>query len=641
MRSRLLLGLLGLISTLAVAAPDDDFLAAREAFRVGNAVKLAEAARRLQGYALEPYLRFWQLRLRLEDASADEVRALLAATRDSPVSDQLRADWLRVLGRRQDWAAFAQEYPALVADNTELACYALQGGLIGSTLEEWHKRARDLWFSGKDLPESCNAPFETLIVQEALSREDIWARVRLALEAGNTTTALRAAQFLREGSGLDARELAAIATNPLQFLDRRGAVPRTRGERETVMFAVHRLARTSPQLAAERWEKVGAQFPEADRAYVWGVVAAIGAQRLDPSALSWYRRAGPLTDAQLAWKVRAALRAKKWPEVASAIDAMSARQQEDSAWRYWKARALREDRRDEEARALFEGLATEFNFYGQLAQEELGNKVSVPARTYVPRPDEVKAMAALPGLQRALTFYRLNLRFEGNREWIWTIREMNDRQLLATAEYARRLELWDRAINTADRTRETHDFSMRYLAPYRTVARDFVTRAGLDEAWVYGLIRQESRFIVSAKSGVGAAGLMQLMPATAKWVAAKMGLRNFHGAAVNDVDTNLSLGTWYLKHVLDSLDSQPVLASAAYNAGPGRARAWRGDQPMEAAIYAESIPFNETRDYVKRVMANASYYASLFTQQTQSLKARLGVILPRSRADKSLSADEP
>ena len=154
------------------------------------------------------------------------------------------------------------------------------------------------------------------------------------------------------------------------------------------------------------------------------------------------------------------------------------------------------------------------------------------------------------------------------------------------------------------------------------------------------MIRQESRFIADIKSSAGASGLMQLMPATARWVAGKIGLKNFSWSQTNHVETNINLGTWYMKHVLETLDNHPVLASAAYNAGPGRARGWRADTPMEAAIYSESIPFNETRDYVKKVMSNASYYSQQFGQALLSLKERIGVIAPRSRATEQ-TLDEP
>lgn len=155
----------------------------------------------------------------------------------------------------------------------------------------------------------------------------------------------------------------------------------------------------------------------------------------------------------------------------------------------------------------------------------------------------------------------------------------------------------------------------------------------LDDAWVYGLMRQESRFVTNAKSTVGASGLMQLMPATAKWVARKIGLKNFSQSQVNDTETNVLLGTSYMRLVMESLDNHPVLASAAYNAGPGRARKWRADRPLEGAVYAETIPFSETRDYVKKVMSNSVYYSALFDGKPQSIKSRLGIIGPRTTPD--------
>jgi soluble lytic murein transglycosylase len=329
------------------------------------------------------------------------------------------------------------------------------------------------------------------------------------------------------------------------------------------------------------------------------------------------------------WRARAALRAQQWNELIESVDAMSEAGRAEPEWRYWKARALKAQARNAEANALLAPLSTEHDFYGLLAAEELGEAIGVPGERYRPTEGDIQAVAALAPIRRALALYRLNLRFEANREWLWAIGNFDDRQLIAAAEYARRNELWDRAINTAERTRSLHDFSLRYLAPYREQFRTYAAENGLDEAWLFGLVRQESRFVADARSSAGAMGLMQLMPATAKWVAAKLGLKGYRQAIVTDLDVNISLGTYYLRHVLDTLDNQPVLASAGYNAGPGRARAWRSDAAMEGAIYSETIPFNETRDYVKKVMTNAAYYARMFGRGLTSLKERLGVIPPR------------
>ena len=209
---------------------------------------------------------------------------------------------------------------------------------------------------------------------------------------------------------------------------------------------------------------------------------------------------------------------------------------------------------------------------------------------------------------------------------------MNDRQLLAAAEFARQKEVLDRMVNTSERTRTEMDFNQRFPAPHLREMSTNTQALGLENAWVYGLIRQESRFIKNARSYVGASGLMQLMPGTAKYVAKKIGMSQFTQDQVNDIRTNLLLGTNYLNMVLGKLDGSQALATAAYNAGPARPRSWRSTLPgpVEGAIFAESIPFNETRGYVKNVMSNATYYAAIFESRPESLKQRLGMVSPKA-----------
>jgi soluble lytic murein transglycosylase len=639
-------GLLPFVALVGFAAPaaasDEEFLAAREAFRAGNLTRLELHAARLRGHLLEPYVRYWQLSRRLEQAGVEEVRGFLAANQDSPLSERLRNEWLKVLGRRGEWTLFDAELPLLVGDDIEITCYALQSRLAvnpSATLPE----ARPLWFVARELPESCTPLFEALVAAGMLSTEDLWTRVRLALEVGQVGLARRVAQWLPAAQTAELRALEAVASNPAGHLERlqAGHKPGGRAARETTLFAVQRLARTSPAQAARHWTRIEESYSREERAYAWGMIAYLGAMRHHPEALAWFARAGDLSDLQLAWKARAALRARNWSEVLAAIQSMTGKESSEPAWRYWKARALRAQGRVEEAVEILKPLAAEFNFYGQLALEDLGGRITVPAATYKPTAEEVRAIGRNIGLRRALALYRLNLRVDANREWLWAIRGFDDRQLLAAAEVALRHEIYDRAINTADRTVVLHDFHLRYLAPYRDVLAVHTSQLELDEAWVYGLIRQESRFIPNARSHAGASGLMQLMPGTAKWVAKKLGLKDWRWSQVTEIDTNVSLGTYYLRHVLDALDGHAVLASAAYNAGPGRARAWRSDAVMEGAVFAETIPFNETRDYVKRVMANASYYALNFSQQAQSLKQRIGIIPPRLRDRETPLGDTP
>jgi len=399
---------------------------------------------------------------------------------------------------------------------------------------------------------------------------------------------------------------------------------------------VVRLGRSEPEAAVEVLQgRLGERLPDADAKYLWGRLAFEGARRLVPDAHGWYAFAdtAALSDEQLAWKARAALRAADWQAVRDAIDRMSVTARQDPAWSYWYGRALGMQGSADGARAYFLRITGLPNFYGLLAAEELGAMAGVPEPYHEPSEAEVVAARGVPGLARALELYRLELRTEGTREWVHTIKRMTDAELLAAAELARRAGVFDRAINTADRTAQQHNYKVRFLAPFKEVFNAQARSAGLEEAWVLGLVRQESRFIVNAKSSAGARGLMQLMPATARWVAKRSGLRDYSPGNVLEVPMNVALGTGYLRMVLDDL-GHPVLASAAYNAGPGRARRWRGMQPLEGAIYAETIPFNETRDYVKKVMANTMYYSQLIGGKLIPLKERLGLIPAKAAGER-------
>ena len=636
--------LLGLpLSVSQAASMNDRVLAARDAVQRGDRAKLSKQLEAVRGHPLEPYVEYWLLRLRLEEAGSTELRDFLSRHAGSYLADKLRGEWLKVLGKRQEWDVFDAEYPPLVQPDQESTCYGLQNRLRLADLGALDE-ARPLWFVAAELPESCTPLMEQLIADKRLSTDDIWERLRGLLEAKKMGAAKNTAAYLPVGQAPSAKTLEAVVGNPVRHI---ALLPdnfaSSRQGREMALAAVQRAARNDPAQAARLWEGIKDKFSAADRGYLYGQLGWMGALKHLPEALGWYALAGkaPLSDEQVAWKARAALRALNWPMVQEAIEQMPRAMQAQPDWVYWLGRAHAASGRQEEARALYQRVAGQPNFYGNLSDDELGRPIMLPSKAQKPSAEAVNAIAALPGIRRALALFELDMRIEGIREWNWTVRGMDDANLLAAAELANRLDIYDRAINTADRTQALHDYSMRYLAPFREHVEPKAKALQLDEGWVYGLMRQESRFITNAKSVVGAKGLMQLMPKTASWVAKKIGLKDFHPGRTNDTDVNVTLGTNYLKLVLDELDSHPVLASAAYNAGPGRARRWRDVKPIEGAIYAETIPFNETRDYVKKVMSNAVYYSALFDGQPQSLKTRLGTIQPKNGNDKPKTEDLP
>jgi soluble lytic murein transglycosylase len=619
------------------------FAAARDAFRAGERVKLARLAETLKDTDLAPWVQHWQLRLRLDEADeqgADQgVREFLDREKGFYVAEKMRGEWLRWLGKRQDWTTLQRELPLLVQPDQEITCYGLQARLELQQDDTALDEAKPFWFGVLDMPEACRPLMERLVADGRVGTDDVWTRMRRLIEARKAGAAKALARHLPAGQAPDSRKFDAVIDNPVGYLAKLPAnFAATRTGRELALMAVARMARNDPAATATHWQRMEDKVGEPDRAYAWGQIAWQAALRHLPETLEWYAIAGgvPLSEEQQAWHVRAALRAQDWVRVEWAIGQMSPRLAGQPDWIYWLGRSLAAQGRMEDAKALYLKIAGQPSFYGNLADEELGRRIFVPLKAQVPTASELAEAEANPGLRRALAMLRVphgDLRIEGVREWVWNLRGMDDRQLLATAEYARRNSVWDRAINTADRTVVQHDYSLRYLAPFRDQVAPKAKHLSLDGGWVYGLMRQESRFVMNARSSAGAQGLMQLMPATAHWVAKKIGLADYHPSRVTEMDTNVTLGTNYLKMVLESLDNHPVLASAAYNAGPGRAKKWRADHPLEGAIYAETIPFNETRDYVKKVMSNAVYYAALFEGRPQSLKSKLGVIRPAGVAE--------
>ena len=612
---------------------EEAFLRAYEAYRAGDPLKLARYSTGLEDHVLAPYLEYWALRLRLNELSASEARDFLTRRAGSYLADRLRSDWLKALGRRAEWQTFDLELAPLVQDDLEIRCYAWLSRLARSD-DSVHEEAKAMWVEPKELPEGCTTLAEKLINDGRLRVRDIWQRARILFDNGQLSAAQRVLDYLPADEAPDSRMLSQAAASPEKLLAAPPQDLARRQVREMVLFAIARLARKDPRAAAETLGgSLGERLPEPDRAHAWVRVAYEAARRHMPDASKWFKRGGrsELSDEQLAWKARVAMRTGDWEMLRESIDPMSVTARQDAAWSYWYGRALAGEGNAEGARAYFLRISGQPHFYGLLAAEELGEAVVMPP-PFAPTEDELTQARSHSGLQRALALYALGLRMEGMREWLFSIRTMDDRPLLAAAELARRAEVYDRAINTADRTTHVHNFQMRFLAPFRDVFREHARAFGLEEAWMLGITRQESRFIADAKSSAGARGLMQLMPATARWVAGKIGMQ-YSPERVIDIDTNITLGARYLKYVLDDL-GHPVLASAAYNAGPGRARRWRDVKPLEGAIYAETIPFNETRDYVKKVMANTLYYAALSGGKALTLRQRLGTIPAKAAGDK-------
>jgi soluble lytic murein transglycosylase len=605
---------------------DDAFLALREAARNNDIPKSVELASRLHNYAVPSYVDYFQLKPRISTATEQEIRDFIKRNEGSAIADRLRNDWLLELGKVRRWDLFDEQYPQFVLnDDAQVKCYALMSKATKGA--DVAGEARKVLVSPQNYGEACPALIATLVEKNQFTVDDVWGQVRLIAESGFTSSIRRIASVTE-----------ASEASLMQALDKPESViargpGNGRAEHQVFILALGRAAKNNPTRAVEALVESADRLDEKERAVAWSQIALQASFKLAPDAVTYWHRTNeaPLTNDGYQWRVRAALRAGDWKLVKSGIEAMPDSLKYDHTWLYWMGRVLKAEGKPEEAQQIFHSIADRTDFYGQLALEELDRKITIPPRAQTPSAEEIAPMAENQGFRRALKFFDLNMRFEGYREWNWELRKMNERQLLAAAEYARQKSVLDRMVNTSDRTKSEFDFTQRFPSPFRDVMHASTQNLGLDIAWVYGLIRQESRFIQHARSHVGASGLMQIMPATAKYVARKIGMNNFAPHQVNDINTNIVLGTNYLNMVLHDLDGSQALATAAYNAGPGRPRAWRSTLPraVEGAVFAESIPFSETRDYVKKVLSNATYYAALFESKPQSLKARLGMVAPQ------------
>jgi len=654
----------------AAHAGDDVIRDAHDAFlrRDRNQLATLRATALTNRLPLAPWVDYWELTNRLAEVSADEVEQFYARWPGSYVEDRLRNDWLLEVGHRHDWEAFKRDYPRFrMNDDRSVTCYAtLVDHLAGKDVRD---TALAQWLAIKDIDGGCQLMAQTLYDDQVFTDADVWLKMRQASELSGKPgeRALRgAAQLLGKGV---AKEMNALVDNPARFVTHKSELVTAR-RNEMVTIALARMAANDPaataQLLQDRWQHViGAD----NASWSWAVIAKHGAQSLMPEAVDWADRAWAMrkparknekaaspdwSDDVLAWHARTALRAgvgnKRWKDVERAIDAMSEHERALDNWVYWHAQAelalaigmpgAESDATVAAARAQLRTLSSNVSFYGLLAAEDLGAPFALPPRPIPVTPLERGLARANPGLQRGLALTALELRDEGRREWNYTLRGMNDRDMLAAAQWACDMSDWQLCINTSERTKVEIDVAQRYPMPFRRDIVEAATNAGLDPAFVFGLIRQETRFMGNMRSAVGANGLMQLMPATAKWAAKKANIP-YRPELITDATTNLRIGSFYLRMVLESFGGSDPMAAAAYNAGPARPRRWRGGLMLAPEVWTENVPFHETRDYVKKVMTNAAIYAALLGNKGPQLRPRLGPQIGPRDAEQPPAPDMP
>ncbi|HYA39203.1 MAG TPA: transglycosylase SLT domain-containing protein [Candidatus Methylomirabilis sp.] len=624
-------------SARAYATDDDegrrrDYLAAIEALKAGQTTRFKMLYERLDGYILRGYLEYESLKNRIPSTPPAEIHRFLEENSQAPISDVIRKKWLRYLAGRGDWDTFLEEYKD-VEDEPELQCLRLAHLLKTSEQQApLMDEVEKLWLTGRPLPSACDPVFDAWRQAGHMTPEKVWARIRLAMEARNLDLADHLARYLDPSERIWVKRWQAMHRDPVRELhDIRYPVD-TPVARMIVTHGVVRLANRDPEEAMAQWQylKTKYQFFGEDDNYVLRYIGILAAQEDLPQALQWLSAvsAGANDETLQLWRVRAALRAGQWDTARRFIAGLTEEQQHESQWRYWTARILEETGNKDEARELYKALAQDRGYYGFLAADRVNANYSMQHVSVEASPEEVSAMLARPGIQMAQELYLMGQVTDARRQWNWTTRNMNNRELAVAAVIARQWGWYDRAILTVARSDHLDDLELRFPLLYRDTIESNAAQYGVDPSWVYGVVRQESAFVVDARSQAGALGLMQLMPSTGRLTGRKLNIRIRSNRALLDIENNLRLGMNYLKEVLGRNNGNQVLATASYNAGPNRVNSWMPEQPMDADIWVETIPYNETRDYVKNVMSYTTVYNYRLENNPVRLSTRMPSIAP-------------
>ena len=630
----------GLVVTLTTQmghAANEQFNDALRAANANNTALLDQYQMSMQGDALGYYPEYWKLNTNLGFQPTASIVSYAQRYPQSAMAEKLAADYVEEKVKQNDFFSAQAVLPYVTnADRAESCAMAQVRTQTGDPLV--FAEYKNVWLTTDKQPDSCAGLARLMLASPMMTATDYQQRLWTVLRAGQQGLAPAVGQKL--GINISLAQLNSIAANPVNYL---WSAPKANtADYAYLIFALGRVADSDLSTALSSLPRAAEGVPEDVKKYLYRTVGYIGGttvmkNNFNRDVLNAFDQSYglPFSQEEAEIYARQAIRFGAWESVIRAIESMSVTQKQEDRWQYWTARAL-EQRTDkgakDDARKIFQKLASSGDdYHNLLAKDRLGERYSQNVDTSQPSNQDVQRLSQDIHFNRAFALRGVNAPENYiNREWNWAVRQAylkhDDGLLLAAAQRATNMGWLDRAIYAADRTTQKHNYNYRYATPHQNTVVNHSRNAGVDPAWAYGLMRQESRFVSNARSHVGAGGLMQIMPDTARLIARDMG-EAYNPAALSDMNTNIRYGTYYLSMIQNQLSGNPVLATAGYNAGPNRAKRWQPDQqPLASDQYAESIPLEETRDYVKHVMTNATHYGMLLGQGTQSISQRMQVI---------------
>lgn len=589
------------------------FLDAEKALEAQDMDRFESISASLKDYALYPYLELLRLQKRLFIATPSEIQDMMDAHGDIPKAQRLRATWLIHLGSSGQWSTLANEHDGTTGSD-RLRCLALRAHAKEGSHSHVMNEVPNLWRSGYSLPKACDPLLAYWRDHGGLTADLAWTRFQKALEAGNQHLASYLRRYLQSEDRNYSSRLIQLHHSPGQLRLSHNFDRHHRRAAAVVAHGMEQLIARDPEKAARLWPyyRERFQFNESDLAHIEKRLGLILATRFHEDAEQWLEAALQYGDnpALHEWRVRVALRERDWNQVLEAIDAMPPALSGEPDWQYWQARALDQTGRPRIAEAIFETIANSRSFYGFMAADQLGKPYELNHKGLVFEEDQVSDVASRPALERARELYKLDRLDEARGEWRRMRTTLDDRQILLASRLAQGWGWHEQGVQGAIATSAWDHLAMRFPLAYREYFHSASREQNLDVNWVYALARQESAFRHDARSHRGAIGLLQLLPTTARQTAVEAGIPYNSLTTLLDPESNIQLGTAHLSTLLEAFDNNRILATAAYNAGAHRVREWIGEDAAEldSDIWVETMPYHETRQYVRNVMAYTVIY---------------------------------
>lgn len=599
------------------------FLQAETAQAQGQMELYQKLKKQLVQYPLYPYLLATEYERNINSLSLNEFQSFMDLHYDSPMGEQLRGSWLNAKAKQDDWTGFLKAY--IPTEDVSQQCQFLWAEY--NTRQDKKvilEQTLPLWLSGKDRPRACEAIFRQWEQSSLMTRPIMWQRIKLAMQAGNIKLARYMKQFIRKEECALVELWITVHNNPYLVTQDKYFLAKHPAILEIITQAVAKIAHAKPEAALKIWQKIGHQyhFKERHWGYVVREIALAFAVQKNPLAEKWL---GEVPDvyanhAVHEWRMRIALAKEDWKNLLSFTSRLPDTLANNEAWQYWQARALEKLNRHSEAQGLLNKLAQTRSYYGFLASQHLRKPYYFAHQKFALDANHLVTIAKKRAIQRAKELYTLGREAKARAEWVYSTQRMNDKERHAAAALAIRWGLPNWSILALSKAHNKNDLELRFPLVYQQPILQHAKSHQLDPAWVYAITRQESAFINNARSSVGALGLMQLMPGTAQLVAKKQQVALNGQASILEPHTNIQLGTRYLRMMLDTYEEHPILATAAYNAGPGRVKKWLPNSHMSADAWIETIPFKETREYVKNVLTYTIIYQQLLGHKTKEPK---------------------